>query len=202
MGQRLVINISDGDGILASAYYRWGAYTLAAANYLNQIIPWTCNHLNEWEHAKDRSERVLAAVHMLQRADAKLSDSARMELYMTFPRLQVTIIERGNSGNTGVIDIGKKEIETLQKCAEIKVHINMASGRLYFGAYRIIHENDVEDWGVRSLRARPIFVQNADDELFSLWFKKWPVFHDKILPVLCEGGIYDLGQHGIVCCID
>lgn len=38
MGQRLVIEIKEGDTVLANAYYHWSGYTETSLNLLNEVM--------------------------------------------------------------------------------------------------------------------------------------------------------------------
>ena len=38
MGQRLVIEIKEGDTVLAIAYYHWSGYTETSLNLLNEVM--------------------------------------------------------------------------------------------------------------------------------------------------------------------
>lgn len=141
MGQRLNIEIVDGEDILANSYYHWSAYSKSAIYLLKEII---CAYKSE------KSIRMLdVAVNLLQATGAGINDSERSRINADesgkFSGIQ---FKDAVSRNDGLIAVTGDGIEETRRWEEGRVTVNLASETFIFDVFWSYAEKEFrEEWG-------------------------------------------------------
>lgn len=151
MGQRLNLEITDGDNVLASAYYHWSGYTSSSLNLTNIImtaIKEESNNTNEKDNniknmndkieaiTKELNDDVLKACKLLRLTGAALTedqieyinkncDDSYKELYK-----DDDIVDRNN----GLIAITEKEMANTRIWEEARVTIDITNKVINFNS--------------------------------------------------------------------
>lgn len=161
MGQRLNIEILDGETLLANSYYHWSAYTSSAIHLTAQII----NTFYSSLHKTDTSLRT-TAIRLLESTGAGYDAEERFRIEQSedefLKNLKVNdCIDR----NRGILSVTEEGMNDTRSWEEGRVSIDISSKLVYFNVYSEIEDDEwddyYDDW-------HPVLV---DEDSF-----KWPDF--------------------------
>lgn len=131
MGQRLVINIKDGNGdILANGYYHWDAYTYNSAIRLEEI-----NEFIKNSNKNDYASKKEYAVAMLESTGATLTEEFNGR----------KVDKENLNRNNGLIHISEGEINDTLGWAEGLVDINIDDEYVFFDVYFSMNEEEFKE---------------------------------------------------------
>lgn len=125
MGQRLNIQIYQGERLLASAFYQWGAYTKRAMDLTTQIIA-THNQMK----LSTETDQVLYAIQLLESTGATLAPE---ELSIAQQRFgNQVVFKEGQSIDKGIIAITPHEMQQMEDADEGRVEIYLDTEDVVF----------------------------------------------------------------------
>lgn len=131
MGQRLNIEIVQGDIVLANAYYHWSGYTSVAFELVKQIVDSGVYYL-------PISDPVEKAIRMLEVTGAGLLESEFTDVYS--PDKFATATSR----NAGLISISKTGIDETRQWEEANITIDISTGSIDTGGVFYLAEAEDE----------------------------------------------------------
>lgn len=124
MGQRLNIEITAGNKVLANCYYHWSAYTSSAKFLTRQIILYL-----QKSRTKDP---LLKAIRCLEITGAGLTTFELDDAKKLYPNKK---FKKAVDRNTGLIAISQTGIKDTQRWEEGKVTIDIYSQKIYFDVF-------------------------------------------------------------------
>lgn len=149
MGQRLNIEITDGDNVLANAYYHWSGYTSSALDLTGKIL----KHLDD---VKDIKDNILKACRLLSYTDANFTDEELKFIEKHFndtdDYIALYVSNKAVNRIDGLIAISEYGINETRQLEEARVTIDLANEKIDFDAiYRetkfgFIDYNGVEEY--------------------------------------------------------
>lgn len=156
MGQRLVINIKNGEGdILANGYYHWDAYTKDSAIRLGQI-----NEFIKKSNENDYTTKRDYAVAMLESTGATLAEEYNGR----------KVDEENLNRNNGMIYVTEEEIQDSLAWAEGLIDINIDDKCVFFDVYFSMHEDEFEEerseYNTSEVEGEFIFSSFEDLDIF------------------------------------
>lgn len=136
MGQRLVVDITDGEKTLACAYYHWSAYTESAQAVAKAT-------LESYYYDKDlKYNKYALAIKMLQRTGARLApDEAKFISNMKGCESAI-IYQDEVDRNDGIIYVTEPEILNCKDWSEGDIIINPLLERISFQVYYDMPKDD------------------------------------------------------------
>ena len=133
MGQRLNLEIVQGDAVLANAYYHWSGYTSSAFDLVKQIV-------DSGVYYSNIADPVEKAIRMLEVTGAGLTEDEFTEMYS--PDKFATATSR----NTGLIAISKTGIEETRRWEEANITIDISTGSIDTGGvFYLIDEYEEQE---------------------------------------------------------
>lgn len=125
MGQRLNIEIRDGDTTLANSYYHWSAYSGAALGLVGEIIQ---------AYQSEKSVRMLdIAVNLLQATGAGVNEKERSRIASdTTGKFSGIQFKDASGRNEGLISVTNDGIEETRYWEEGRVTVDLASETFTF----------------------------------------------------------------------
>lgn len=164
MGQRLVIEIYNGDKRLANAYYHWGGYTCGASEVANCAIEYYMNYLNEKTFFEDKEkDMIYKAVRMLAETGAGLQSEEIEPFNKMFPNLDKDMkINESESRNHGIICITEEEMDNSYSWNEGSITIHLDTETVDFDC---IWEETYAEWFDESIWGR--FKNYTENDNFS-----------------------------------
>lgn len=137
MGQRLVINITANDEVLANAYFHWDGYTQCAIEHTCKLIA-----LQEWLEKLEEYGQVTLdkrAIFMLEFLGAGItSEDFHLNL---FPDIWIPAKDR----NEGLIQVSKEQIKDAENWAEGLVVIDIFNKTVDFDVFFYYDEGDLDE---------------------------------------------------------
>ena len=140
MGQRLNIEITDGEKTLANSYYHWSAYSGPALCLLKEII---CAYKSA------KSVRMLdIAVELLQATGAGINEDERSRIDADKSgRFDNIHFNEATNRNDGLIAVTDEGIEETRSWEEGRVTIDLASESFAFDVFwRYLQEEFKEEY--------------------------------------------------------
>jgi hypothetical protein len=137
MGQRLNLEIRDGDKILANSYYHWSAYTDSAYELTTRVLSFI--------EANPMDDHLLLAVRALESTGAGLSKCGPIEkseygqMRSRYKDLDFSdVVDR----NLGLISVTEEGIKETQFWAEGTSVIDISTGKISFDVFYIWNDLD------------------------------------------------------------
>lgn len=128
MGQRLVIEIKDGDTVLANAYYHWSGYTETSLNLLNEVM--NKGILNNIPIKFSKGDEQLYAIKLLETTGAKILEE---DLKITTLKFPMNEFETSKNKTEGLIAFSEKNINKNMDSAEAIISIDLKSRTIDLG---------------------------------------------------------------------
>ena len=197
MGQRLNLEITIGENVLANAYYHWSGYKTSSLRLVESA-------LKKFEEGKrfvlDRYE---LALDMLENTGAKFTRDELMAWnYHTFTDFSGKVLPRkvrssdGVNRNDGIISITSVGINETRSWEEARVSIDIEKKTVLFDAIRLIEggENElVEDYETNPDEIPEIsfnFKQIPFDKFDDIKNKIFSLIDEEIYRFKHEGSFY------------
>ena len=137
MGQRLVINITANDTVLANAYFHWDGYTQCAIEHTCKLIA-----LQEWLEKLEEYGQVTLdkrAIFMLEFLGAGITPE---DFHLkTYPDIWTPAKDR----NEGLIQVSKEQIKDAENWAEGLVAIDIFNKTVDFDVFFYYDEGDLDE---------------------------------------------------------
>ena len=137
MGQRLVINITANDTVLANAYFHWDGYTQCAIEHTCKLIA-----LQEWLEKLEEYGQVTLdkrAIFMLEFLGAGITPE---DFHLkTYPDIWIPAKDR----NEGLIQVSKEQIKYAEDWAEGLVVIDIFNKTVNFDVFFYYDEGDLDE---------------------------------------------------------
>lgn len=128
MGQRLVIEIKEGDTVLANAYYHWSGYTETSLNLLNEVM--NKGILNNIPIKFSKGDEQLYAIKLLETTGAKILEEDFKIATLKFPMNE---FETSKNKTDGLIAFSEKNINKNMDSAEAIISIDLKSRTIDIG---------------------------------------------------------------------
>ncbi len=128
MGQRLVIEIKEGDTVLANAYYHWSGYTETSLNLLNEVM--NKGILNNIPIKFSKGDEQLYAIKLLETTGAKILEE---DLKITTLKFPMNEFETSKNKTEGLIAFSEKNINKNMDSAEAIISIDLKSRTIDIG---------------------------------------------------------------------
>lgn len=128
MGQRLVIEIKEGDTVLANAYYHWSGYTETSLNLLNEVM--NKGILNNIPIKFSKGDEQLYAIKLLETTGAKILEEDFKIATLKFPMNE---FETSKNKTEGLIAFSEKNINKNMDSAEAIISIDLKSRTIDIG---------------------------------------------------------------------
>lgn len=128
MGQRLVIEIKEGDTVLANAYYHWSGYTETSLNLLNEVM--NKGILNNIPIKFSKRDEQLYAIKLLETTGAKILEEDFKIATLKFPMNE---FETSKNKTDGLIAFSEKNINKNMDSAEAIISIDLKSRTIDIG---------------------------------------------------------------------
>ena len=161
MGQRLNIEILDGETLLANAYYHWSAYTSSAIHLTAQIINtfYTSRGLN-------KTDIRTTAIRLLESTGAGYDAEERFRIEQSGDEfLKNLTVNECIDRNRGILSVTEEGMNDTRSWEEGRVSIDISSELVHFNVYSEIEDDDwdnyYDDW-------HPVLI---NEDSF-----KWPDF--------------------------
>ncbi len=139
MGQRLVIQIKDGDTKLANAYYHWSGYTSSASGLVNRVL------LSLYVDVNPAFTDIQKAVWALYKTGARMNDiekaAAEKENY-DFEPISFIFDGADVNRNDGLLAVSQEGQIDNVNAEEMHVDIDIQSREVYFGVIDMIPIED------------------------------------------------------------
>ena len=141
MGQRLNIEITDGNKCLANCYYHWSAYTKEAAILTYNIIQyWKVLH-------NDISDPLQLAVRLLELTGGGVNIEERVMIQADHSFNNMTF-QPSTNRNRGLISVTENGINGTRACEEGRVTIDIAHHIVTFGVWCYMpHKEFADEYG-------------------------------------------------------
>lgn len=137
MGQRLVINITANDTVLANAYFHWDGYTQCAIEHTCKLIA-----LQEWLEKLEEYGQVTLdkrAIFMLEFLGAGITPE---DFHLkTYPDIWIPAKDR----NEGLIQVSEEQIKYAEDWAEGLVVIDIVNKTVDFDVFFYYDEGDLDE---------------------------------------------------------
>lgn len=128
MGQRLNIEIMNGDEVLANSYYHWSAYTGSALHLVKKIVASIDN--------VDGTTVLEKAVRLLELTGAGVNNVERGRIASDFAGRFADIEFRDcTDRNAGLLAVTEEGIEETRYCEEGRVTIHLDTRTIDFGVF-------------------------------------------------------------------
>lgn len=124
MGQRLNIEIKNGETELANCYYHWSAFTDSALQLAKKVID-----------AYIYSDKIIGlqlAVDVLQATGAGISSSERLYMMQEPKSFDDIVFSNAIDRNCGLISITKRGMNETRQWEEGRIVIDLASETFFF----------------------------------------------------------------------
>lgn len=169
MGQRLNIEILDGDRLLANAYYHWSAYTSQAVYLATKIV--SDFYTNR---ALRKGDVRTIAIRLLEHTGAGYNEIERDRISRSEDEfLKNLIVNDCVDRNRGLLAVTEEGMNENRSWEEGRVSIDISSELIRFDVYSEIPDKEREDyyddW-------QPVLV---DEDSF-----KWPDFEIPFVEIL------------------
>ena len=128
MGQRLVIEIKEGDTVLANAYYHWSGYTETSLNLLNEVM--NKGIFDNIPIKFSKGDEQLYAIKLLETTGAKILEEDLKIATLKFPMNE---FETSNNKTDGLIAFSEKNINKNMDSAEAIISIDLKSRTIDIG---------------------------------------------------------------------
>lgn len=132
MGQRLNLEITKGDKVLANCYYHWSGYTLPAVSKTKKAL-----YILEKAKAEGREIDVETAVYALLNTGATIEESEVVGDIKPSEKLD---------RNDGIICTTEDEIENTRKYEEMRVTINLYNGEFLIDVEQTVSSYSEDEW--------------------------------------------------------
>ena len=140
MGERLNIEIKEGNKVLANAYYHWSGYTSSSLE-LTQLI------LNSIPSVK-YEDKLINAIKLLEITGAGLTENEINYGKKAIKDYDTYNFKSTTGRNEGLIGISKKGIKETETWEEHRVEINLDTKLIDFDAiWKSTKEEYLEDYG-------------------------------------------------------
>jgi len=134
MGQRLIVNIINQQGILTSGYYHWSGYTLPSVRKTLELI----DELEE-DDPKGASFTKLDAIRLLESTGAGLTQEEKKVAQTKYPDESFAdAVDR----TRGLIKISEEEIERNDSLMEELVTVNVETERILFDVFSYFEQKE------------------------------------------------------------
>lgn len=169
MGQRLNIEILNGEKLLANAYYHWSAYTSSAVFMTEQII-----NTFYTSRALRGSDMRTAAIRLLESTGAGYNEMERSRIKQSEDEiLRILRVNDCVDRNRGLLAVTEEGMNENRYWEEHRVSIDISSETVLFDVYSEIMDEDwddyYDDW-------QPILIKETDF--------KWPDFEIPFMDIL------------------
>ena len=152
MSQVLVINIKDGENVLASAYYHWGGYTKRAAYLLTRILADSLLESKEYNPLS-------CAVGLLAHTGAGFIKYGRkLEEEAIKATVPDDFISECVDRNYGIIEVTKDGIQDNKECAGQMIDIDIVNKRVCLD---IFWEDEYNEYEPKSAASFPFDVYDV-----------------------------------------
>lgn len=138
MGQRLNIEIVNGDTSLANCYYHWSAYSSSALYLTSEIINAYYNY--------DMPVNVATAVRLFEMTGAGVNITERTRIEKCAEQFGHITFKNCNSRNDGLIAVTEEGKNETRHWEEGRVIIDLASETFYFGVAMADTPEDYEEY--------------------------------------------------------
>lgn len=124
MGQRLNIEITANDKLLANCYYHWSAYTSSAKILTRQILLYLKNSRT--------TEPLLKAIRCLEKTGAGLTKFELEDVKKLYPK---RTFKKAKDRNTGLIAITQQGMNETRRWEEGRVTVDITNNTLNFDVF-------------------------------------------------------------------
>ena len=167
MGQRLVINITANDTVLANAYFHWDGYTQCAIEHTCKLIA-----LHEWLNKADEFKNMplkKKAIFMLEFLGAGITpEDFHLNLF-----LDIWIPAKDR--NEGLIQVSDEQIKDAENWAEGLVVIDIVKKTIDFDVFFYYDEGDLDEEEEKNSVEMPLPWNMPYPEFFK--FADWSRHH-------------------------
>ena len=156
MGQRLNIEITDGEDVLANAYYHWSAQTLSSFYILKDII----------DHYYDdvQAPTIKFAVHLLEQTGAGINKEEKARILEAWPEQYFVInFKDCTDRNIGLLSVTKSGIAETRYWEEGRIEIDIKNEKVMFGVFSEYLIDDFEAETDELLEELPVFHFDFSD---------------------------------------
>lgn len=159
MGQRLNIEIVEGEKILANSYYHWNAYTSTSIELTKTIIE-KFNQLNN-------ENNLQKAVLLLQETGAGFSQE-ELEQAKSVDELSGIELKQTTGRNNGLLSITEKGMEDTRYWEEGRVTVDISSKTINFNVYCEVTEDErLENYHEKEITELNVDIENIPFDDFS-----------------------------------
>lgn len=142
MGQRLNIEILDGEKLLANAYYHWSAYTSSAINLTAQII-----NTFYTSHVVRKTDTRTTAIRLLESTGAGYDAEERFRIEQSEDEfLKNLTVNDCIDRNRGILSVTDEGMNNTRSWEEGRVSIDISSELVYFDVYSEIEDKDWDEY--------------------------------------------------------
>lgn len=124
MGQRLNIEIKNGEAELANCYYHWSAFSNSALQLTKKIV--------DAYNCSDKNISLQLAVNILQTTGAGISLSERLYMIRESKGFDDIVFSNAIDRNRGLIFITKCGMNVTRRWEEGRIDIDLASETFFF----------------------------------------------------------------------
>ena len=193
MGQRLNIEITKGDKVIANAYYHWSGYTSSALELINIIVGFYNSKCKEFDSYDDLFK---ASVLLLSTGAGFTKESYEYIINYSnnfnnvFKSIDTKYLFMATSRDDGLIGLTEHEINETRNWEEARVSFDLDSLTIDFNAlfYSSIEEykndyccDDEDDINLKNF--------DLDVDIHSIPISRFPEFYNKMKEYLKD----DLG---------
>lgn len=147
MGQRLNLEIRDGDKVLANAYYHWSAYTKESYTLTKECYDYIKSHPNK--------DHRLLAIKALEFTGAGVVPDD-LDYLKSLDEYKSVEFVKAHDRNSGLIGVLPSSIEETQYWAEGTSIIDISTGKINFFVFFDYSKKDLDDYvevqGIKDLK--------------------------------------------------
>lgn len=140
MGQRLNIEIMNGETSLANCYYHWDAYSFSSLKLVQKIIE-THSMYKIFGYSND----LLMAVKILQSTGAGITDEERARIEKESDKYSGIKFNKAVGRNEGFISVTENGKASTRSWEEGRVTIDISSETFFFDVYCLVDKSDYEE---------------------------------------------------------
>jgi hypothetical protein len=184
MGQRLNMEITENEKVLANAYYHWSGYTSSSLNITQEVL--------DSIEKISCEDKVVKAIKLLEVTGAGLTDEEReyakkkLKDYDNYSFIDCT------GRNDGLIAVSEQGIENTRRWEEARVEIDIVNQIINFKViYKLTKAEIEEDYDDVKFDEIPVL----DIDFSKVTFDKFVEFKELILGLISKA-IYQVKLNG------
>lgn len=138
MGQRLNIEIKEGNTVFANAYYHWSGYTSSALELTNIILSNIDNISNE--------NKLITAIRLLESTGAGLTEDESIIAPELIPNFDRNDYQPCQGRNNGLISISEDGMHETRNWEEARVEIDLLNKTVNFDVLYTISKKEYDEY--------------------------------------------------------